>query len=73
VTSNMLLCIYHFREAHLMKRRKPKEAGTEIDCPACDGTGFPPVTQPEQPGRKIYPAPCEQCFGKGRIEAPRPQ
>jgi DnaJ-class molecular chaperone len=40
---------------------------TEIKCPACDGTGFPTVTQPVQPGRKIYPTPCEECGGKGRI------
>jgi hypothetical protein len=64
---------HHFSEGNFMKRPKPKEAGTEIDCPACEGTGFPPVAQPEQAGRKIYPAPCEQCLGKGRIEAPRPQ
>jgi hypothetical protein len=30
-----------------------------------NGTGFPPVRQPE-PGRRIYPAPCRQCGGKGR-------
>jgi DnaJ-class molecular chaperone len=52
-----------------MKRSKPKEVGTEIECPACDGTGFPKVRQPDQPGRKIYPSPCKRCFGKGRIEA----
>jgi len=51
-----------------MKRSKPKEVSTEVDCPACDGTGFPKVRQPDQPGRKIYPAPCKQCLGKGRIE-----
>jgi hypothetical protein len=25
------------------------------------------VTQPVQPGLKIYPARCEKCGGKGRI------
>jgi DnaJ-class molecular chaperone len=50
-----------------MKRSKPKE--TEVECPACDGTGFPLVKQPKQPGRKIYPAPCKECFGKGRISS----
>jgi len=39
----------------------------EIKCPECDGTGFAPVEQPVQPGRKIYPAPCKKCGGKGRI------
>jgi DnaJ-class molecular chaperone len=51
-----------------MKRPNPKEAGTEVDYPACEGTGFPPVTQPGQPGRKIFPARCQQCLGKGRID-----
>ena len=36
-------------------------------CSACKGTGFPDVTQPAQPGRKIYPVKCETCSGKGRI------
>jgi hypothetical protein len=31
------------------------------------GTGFPPVKQPAQPGRKIYPARCERCDGKGWV------
>jgi len=39
----------------------------EHKCPACDGTGFPAVTQPARPGRKIYPVRCENCAGKGRI------
>jgi DnaJ-class molecular chaperone len=50
-----------------MRRLRAKKLQPEIHCPACDGTGFPPVPQPEQPGRKIYPAPCTQCHGKGRI------
>ena len=50
-----------------MKRLNPKEALAEIDCPACDGTGFPKVKQPVQPGRKIFAARCEQCSGKGRL------
>jgi hypothetical protein len=50
-----------------MKRHRLKKTQTEIICPACHGTGFPPVAQPTQPDRKLYPAPCEQCLGKGRI------
>jgi len=50
-----------------MKRPRLKKIQTEIICPACQGTGFPPVAQPTQPGRKLYPAPCEKCLGKGRI------
>jgi DnaJ-class molecular chaperone len=41
----------------------------EFKCPACKGTGFPAVKQPAQPGRKIYPARCERCDGKGWIAA----
>jgi DnaJ-class molecular chaperone len=41
----------------------------EFKCPACKGTGFPAVKQPAQPGRKIYPARCERCDGKGWVEA----
>jgi DnaJ-class molecular chaperone len=48
-----------------MKTASPKLA--ERKCPACDGTGFPAVKQPVDPGRKIYPARCERCDGKGRI------
>jgi DnaJ-class molecular chaperone len=39
----------------------------EHTCPGCSGTGFAPVRQPVEPGRKIYPAKCEPCKGKGRI------
>jgi len=50
-----------------MKRSRAKPISPEINCPTCEGTGFPKVLQPEQPGRKIFPAPCPQCHGKGRI------
>ena len=39
----------------------------EHTCPACNGTGFPVVAQPVQPGRKIYPVKCKACDGKGKI------
>jgi DnaJ-class molecular chaperone len=39
----------------------------EHTCPACNGTGFPVVMQPVQPGRKIYPVQCKTCQGKGKI------
>jgi DnaJ-class molecular chaperone len=50
-----------------MKRLNPKMAVAEIECPACEGTGFPNVKQPIQPGRKIFAARCTRCFGKGRL------
>jgi DnaJ-class molecular chaperone len=40
---------------------------TERKCRACKGTGFPAVKQPAEPGRKIYPARCSTCGGKGRV------
>jgi len=46
--------------------KKPREL-TEVICPACDGTGFQKVEQPTEPGRRLYPAMCKVCFGKGRI------
>jgi hypothetical protein len=57
----------HAGETNLMKKSKPEKPETEINCPACGGTGFPKVTQPGQPSRKIFPAPCAKCRGKGRI------
>ena len=39
----------------------------EFKCPACNGTGFGPVKQPTQPGRRIYPARCDRCDGKGWV------
>jgi DnaJ-class molecular chaperone len=40
----------------------------EHKCPVCKGTGFPPVKQPKEPGRRIYPPRCKRCDGKGRVE-----
>jgi len=47
--------------------KEPGEVLTEVICPACDGTGFAKVQQPTQPARKVYPARCKECLGKGRI------
>jgi hypothetical protein len=33
----------------------------EVDCPACEGTGFPPVKQPIQLGRRIAALERAQC------------
>jgi DnaJ-class molecular chaperone len=51
--------------------KKPREA-TEMTCPACDGKGYQKITQPTEPGRKIYPATCKECLGKGHIKKPQP-
>jgi hypothetical protein len=52
-----------------MKNLTSKAESTEVKCTARGGTGFPPVAHPAQAGRKIYPPPCKQCFGKGRINS----
>jgi len=39
----------------------------EETCQACDGAGHQAVKQPSQPNRRIYPPPCKECGGKGRI------
>jgi DnaJ-class molecular chaperone len=44
-----------------------KELISEIKCAACNGAGYPKVKQPVEPGRRIYPAPCKECAGKGRL------
>src|SRR4051794_16854663 len=61
------------REAPFKRDRMPKFSAKpkQFRCPACKGTGFPAVKQPAQPGRKIYPARCERCDGKGWVEAAR--
>jgi DnaJ-class molecular chaperone len=47
--------------------KHPTTAIAEKECSAGSGTGFPPTKQPAQPGRRIYPARCEKCGGKGKI------
>ena len=42
----------------------------EIKCNACEGRGFEAIRQPQPRksiGRKIYPAKCAKCAGKGRL------
>jgi DnaJ-class molecular chaperone len=46
--------------------KRPATAIAELECANCNGTGFPATKQPTQPGRRIYPAPCEKCGGKGK-------
>jgi DnaJ-class molecular chaperone len=46
--------------------KKQVEKPIEHKCSACGGTGFPVVTKPTQPGRRIFPGPYKHCGGKGR-------
>jgi DnaJ-class molecular chaperone len=48
-----------------MRIREAKLA--EVECPACNGTGFPTVEQPTKAGCRIFPARCKECSGKGRV------
>jgi DnaJ-class molecular chaperone len=54
----------------LMKRLNPKEAIAEIDCPACNGTGFPKMKHGPTRSQDISTA-LRECFGKGRIAVAR--
>lgn len=69
VSHNDMKMVFLVPENEFMKKYNPKEAGTEVDCPACEGTGYPAVAQPK-PGRRIFPGRCKQCLGKGRIDTP---
>ena len=42
-------------------------------CPACNGTGYPVVKQPVQPGHKIYPLKCKSCDGNREYFLNKPQ
>jgi DnaJ-class molecular chaperone len=48
-------------------RKKGTLRPAEQRCPACNGTGFPLVAQPDKPSRRIFPASCKGCMGKGRV------
>jgi DnaJ-class molecular chaperone len=53
------------------KKLRASMTVAEVVCDACDGAGIPKATQPSTPGRRIYPAPCKKCVGKGRITLDR--
>ena len=39
----------------------------EVKCEACGGTGIQIAKQPSEPTKRIFPARCKVCEGKGRI------
>jgi len=39
----------------------------QIKCEACDGTGVQIPIKPSEPGKRVYPARCKICYGKGRV------
>jgi DnaJ-class molecular chaperone len=43
------------------------EKVAEHKCPTCKGTGVLPVNKRAPEGRRIYPARCDRCEGKGWI------
>jgi DnaJ-class molecular chaperone len=52
-----------------MKLKRPRAKPLEKQCVDCNGTGRMAVAErPTRPGSRIYPAPCKQCRGKGRIQ-----
>lgn len=52
-------------EGGMVRYMKPKIK--EHVCPDCQGSGFTAVKQPARPGRRIHPARCKSCDGKGKI------
>ncbi len=45
----------------------PKEPIKERECSRCDGTGFVPIVQPKQAGRRLFAPRCWECDGKGKV------
>jgi hypothetical protein len=52
-----------------MKNLKSKDAPREVKCSACGGTGSQTVSQPAQPGRKIYSAALQAVPRQGPNKA----
>ena len=48
----------------IQRTRSPK---SEVVCDECNGRGTPPRIKDSAKGRKLYPAPCTKCRGKGRL------
>jgi hypothetical protein len=55
------------RRPERLKMKMPPASPVEQTCPACNGAGCHVMTQPVHPGRRIYPARCTECDGKGKI------
>lgn len=49
-------------------QRRTLPPAPEKKCVAWNGTGVSSSRGASQPGRKIYPARCEKCRGKGRVK-----
>lgn len=53
---------------HSFKQQRANAPETEVRCDVCKGTGLQAVNKPAQPGRRIFPAKCAKCGGKGRLK-----
>jgi len=51
-----------FQRSKFLKKRV--RVPTEVECPACKGTGFAAVEQPTKPGRKIYLHPAANVWAR---------
>ena len=47
-----------------MAKFKLKEAGAEVECPSCGGTGFPKTKQPAQPVAKSSPPAVRNALAR---------
>lgn len=50
------------------KEQRANSRATEIRCDVCKGTGLQAVTKAAAPGRRIFPAKCPKCAGKGQLK-----
>ena len=48
-----------------MSKLKPSKLSIEIKCSACDGTGYPAVAQPKQPGHPHLSAALQTVLWQG--------
>ena len=55
------------RRADATERAMRSAVPVEEKCQACDGAAYQAVKQPSQPNHRIFPSPCKECGGKGRI------
>jgi hypothetical protein len=49
-----------------LKKLREKLPISETACTACNGTGFAPVKQSSNPMKRVFPARCGKCDGRGK-------
>jgi hypothetical protein len=44
-----------------------RQQGVEVECPACEGSGFAKVQQPTQPDRKNFRRAASSVWARGEL------